>query len=268
MKSKITVCLAGATGWAGSALAKAIADASDIELVSAVSRRHPGERLGDVINKPGLSVRLTSSVSDALDSKPDVLVEYTHPDSAKGHVLAGLERGSNVVVGTSGLSDSDYAEIDRVAKDRGRAVLACGNFAIGAVLLQRFAALAAEHIPHWEIIDYAHADKIDVPSGTALELAHRLASISESKLEVPLDQVRGPSGTRGARIGGSQVHSVRLPGFVISLEVVFGQPDQRLTLRFDAGSSPEPYTAGALLAIRRVGQLTGLNRGLDSVLKL
>jgi 4-hydroxy-tetrahydrodipicolinate reductase len=146
-------------------------------------------------------------------------------------------------------------------------VLACGNFAIGAVLLQRFAAAAARHIPQWEIIDYAHADKVDVPSGTALELANRLATIGESRLEIPLDEVRGPSQTRGARIGSSQVHSIRLPGYVISLEAVFGLPDQRLTLRFDSGASPEPYTAGALLAIRQVGGLTGLHRGLDSVME-
>jgi len=196
-----------------------------------------------------------------------VLVEYTHPEVAKENVLTGLEHGAHVVIGTSGLSDVDYGEIDLIAQEKGRGVLACGNFAIGAVLLQRFAAMAAKHIPHWEIIDYAHADKVDVPSGTALELANRLAKIGESRLEVPLEEVRGPSETRGARIGGSQVHSVRLPGYVISLEAVFGLPDQRLTLRFDSGASAEPYTAGALLAIRQVGRLTGLHRGLDSVME-
>lgn len=267
MNTKISVCLAGATGWAGSALAKAIADAPDIELVGAVSRKHAGERLGDVIDKPGLSVLLSPSVAAGLDTKPDVLIEYTHPDSAKRHVLLGLENGAHVVVGTSGLSDADYGEIDAVARERGLGVLACGNFAIGAVLLQRFAAMAARHVPHWEIIDYAHADKVDVPSGTALELANRLAKIGESRLEVPLGEVRGPGQTRGARIGGTQVHSVRLPGYVISLEAVFGMPDQRLTLRFDSGTSAEPYTDGALLAIRHVGRLTGLRRGLDSVME-
>jgi 4-hydroxy-tetrahydrodipicolinate reductase len=266
MNASITVCLAGATGWAGSALARAIADASDIELVGAVSRKHAGERLGDVIDKPGLSVTLVASVSDAMDPPPQVLVEYTHPDVAKEHVLTGLERGAHVVIGTSGLSDADYAEIDTIANEKGRGVLACGNFAIGAVLLQRFAAMAAKHMPHWEIIDYAHADKVDAPSGTALELANRLAMIGESRLEVPLDEVRGPRQSRGARVNGSQVHSVRLPGYVISLEAAFGLSDQRLTLRFDSGASAEPYTAGALLAIRQVGRLTGLHRGLDSVM--
>lgn len=267
MNAKITVCIAGATGWAGSALARAIADASDIELVAAVSRKHAGERLAEVIDKPSLDVVLSPSVSAAMDARPQVLVEYSHPDVAKEHILAGVKGGAQVVVGTSGLSDADYAEIDAAATASGRGVLACGNFALGAVLLQRFAAMAARHIPHWEIIDYAQADKVDVPSGTALELANRLATIAESDLDVPLDEVRGPRETRGARLNGSQVHSVRLPGYVISLEAVFGMPDQRLTLRFDSGTSAEPYVAGALLAIRNVGRLTGLHRGLESVME-
>jgi 4-hydroxy-tetrahydrodipicolinate reductase len=267
MNKKITVCLAGATGWAGSALARAIATAPDVELVAAVSRSHAGQPLGNVIEAEGLSVPIVQSVKEGLNSRPDVLVEYTHPDSAKAHVLAALEAGAQVVVGTSGLNDADYAEINRVAIERGRGVLACGNFALGAVLLQRFASMAAKHIPHWEIIDYAHADKVDVPSGTVLELTDRLSKIAESTLEVPLDEVRGPGEARGARLGGSQVHSVRLPGYVISFEAIFGMPDQRLTLRFDSGTSAEPYVAGAMLAIRKVGGLIGLHRGLDSVME-
>jgi 4-hydroxy-tetrahydrodipicolinate reductase len=268
MNKKISVCLAGATGWAGSALAKAIADTPDIDLVAAVSRSNAGRSLGDVIGATGLSIPIAHSVEEALNSHPDVLVEYTQPDSAKAHVLAGLEADAYVVVGTSGLSDADYAEIDGVAREKRRGVLACGNFALGAVLLQRFAAMAAKHIPHWEIIDYAHADKADVPSGTVLELTDRLSKIAESTLEVPLDGVRGPIETRGSRLNGSQVHSVRLPGYVISFEAIFGAPDQRLTLRFDSGASAQPYVAGALLAIRKVGDLIGLHRGLDSVMEV
>jgi 4-hydroxy-tetrahydrodipicolinate reductase len=267
MNMNITVCLAGATGWAGSALAKAIAEAPDIELVGAVSRTHTGEQLGDVIGVSGLSTTLVDSVEAALQHPADVLVEYTHPDVAKEHVLAGLQHGARVVVGTSGLSDDDYAEIDRTAREKGLGVLACGSFAIGAVLLQRFAAMAARHIPRWEIIDYAHAGKVDAPSGTALELAHRLSRVGQSDLDVSLEDMHGPRETRGARISGSQVHSIRLPGYVISLEAIFGLPDQRLSVRFDSGGSAEPYVAGALLAIRKVGGLTGLHRGLDSVIE-
>jgi 4-hydroxy-tetrahydrodipicolinate reductase len=172
-----------------------------------------------------------------------------------------------VVVGTSGLSEHDYREIDAVAKEVERGVLAVGNFALTAILLQKFAEMAAKYVPHWEIIDYAHADKKDAPSGTARQLASRLAQVRESRLDIPLEETQGPKESRGVRLQGSQVHSVRLPGYVISVEVLFGMPDQRLSLRHDSGTSAEPYVEGALLAIRKVGSFSGLRRGLDSVME-
>jgi 4-hydroxy-tetrahydrodipicolinate reductase len=205
-------------------------------------------------------------VVEALQSAPDVFFEFTKPDVAKENILQALRQGCHVVVGTSGLSDDDYLEIDEVAKTKGKGVLACGNFSMTVVLLQKFAEMAAKHIPHWEIIDYASSTKIDSPSGTALELAYRLSNIRESKLDIPLDEVKGPQGIRGVRINGTQVHSVRLPGFVISLDVVFGMPDQKLVIRHEAGTSPQPYVDGALLGIRKVGGLVGLHRGLDVVM--
>jgi 4-hydroxy-tetrahydrodipicolinate reductase len=173
-----------------------------------------------------------------------------------------------VVVGTSGLTENDFAEIDALSRKRQRGVLACGNFALTAVLLQRFAEAAASLVPQWEIIDYAHDDKLDAPSGTARELAARLAKVHNPELTVPLERTVGPREARGATVSGSQVHSIRLPGYVIGAEIVFGMPDQRLTIRHDAGSSARPYVDGALLAIRKVSTLVGLHRGLDSVLDL
>ena len=131
------------------------------------------------------------------------------------------------------------------------AVLACGNFALTVVLLQKFAEAAARLIPQWEIIDYAHDDKVDAPSGTARELAARLAKVRAPEPTVPVDDTVGPREARGATLSGSQVHSIRLPGYVISAEVIFGMPDQKLTIRHDAGSSARPYVDGALLAIRQ-----------------
>lgn len=265
--SKIKVCVAGATGWAGSALAQGVFHASDMELVAAISRSNAGKTLDQVLGVKGLTTPIFGTVEDALTTKPDVLVEYTKPDAAKAHVLSALRGGTHVVVGTSGLTTEDYDEIDRVAKEVNRGVLAAGNFALTAVLLQKFAEMAAKYIEHWEVIDYAHADKKDVPSGTARELANRLSKIREAKLEVPLDQVKGPIETRGARMQGTQVHSLRLPGYVISVDAIFGMPDQKLILRHESGTSAEPYVSGALLAIREVGKLVGLHRGLDSVMK-
>ena len=265
--AKIRVCLAGATGWAGSELSRGIGEASDIELVAAISRSHAGQILGEVIAMQGLTTPVFATVEEALRTKPDVLVEYTKPDAARHHVLSALRSGAHVVIGTSGLSEETYQEIDEVALEVKRGVLAVGNFALTVVLLQKFAEMAAKYIPHWEIIDYAHSDKRDAPSGTARELASRLSAIRESQLDIPLDEIDGLQESRGVRLRGSQVHSIRLPGYVISLDIIFGMPDQKLIIRHESGSSAKPYVNGALLAIREVGKLVGLHRGLDSVME-
>jgi len=262
----IKVCLAGATGWAGSALAKAIHAADDMELVGGVSRTHAGKPLGDVLNDSGISLTLSGTAAEALNSNCDVFVEYTKPEIAAQNILLALEAGAHVVVGTSGLTDDDYRRIDEAATAAGLGVLAAGNFALTAVLLQKFAETAARYIPHCEIIDYAHAGKADVPSGTVRELADRLGQIRKSALDIPLEDIQGPRESRGARLNDTQVHAVRLPGYVISAEVIFGMPDQKLVLRHEAGAGAEPYVAGAMLAIRKVDTFIGLRRGLDTVM--
>jgi 4-hydroxy-tetrahydrodipicolinate reductase len=264
----IKVCLAGATGWAGSALAKAIHAAADMKLVGGVSRTHAGRPLAEAINCPGISLTLSGTAAGALKANCDVFVEFTKPDIAVNNILLALEAGVHVVVGTSGLTDDDFRRIEEAAAAKGCGVLAAGNFALTAVLLQKFAVMAAKYIPHCEIIDYAHADKVDVPSGTVRELTHRLGRIRKSALDIPLEDVQGPRETRGARLNGIQVHAVRLPGYVISAEVIFGMPDQKLILRHEAGAGAEPYVDGAMLAIRKVGTFTGLRRGLDAVMDL
>lgn len=260
--------LAGATGWAGSELARAIAAETDLHLVAAVSRKNAGGRLGDVLGESRLDAPIYGAAREALRHESDVFVEYTKPDTAKANVLAALEHGANVVIGTSGLEVEDYQEIGRAAQNANRAVLAVGNFALTVVLMQKFAEMAAKLIPQWEIIDYAHDHKRDAPSGTVRELAHRLSRVRSPEPTIPVDQTLGEPATRGATLSGSQVHSIRLPSFVISAEVIFGMPDQRLTIRHDSGSSARPYVDGALLAIRKVSGLEGLHRGLDAVLDI
>jgi 4-hydroxy-tetrahydrodipicolinate reductase len=197
-----------------------------------------------------------------------VFVEYTTPATAKENILAAVGKGAHVVVGTSGLTDEDLADIDAVARRQHRGVLVVGNFALTVVLLQKFAEMAARLIPQWEIVDYAHHDKKDAPSGTARELAARLARVRSPETTVPIEQTIGSAEARGVTLAGTQVHSVRLPGFVISAEVIFGMPDQTLTIRHDSGNSARPYVDGALIAIRGVSALQGVHRGLDTVLGL
>jgi len=179
---------------------------------------------------------------------------------------ARVEAGVGVVVGSSGLTAGDLAEIDALARGRGVGVVASGNFSVTAAMCQAAALLAARHLPQWEIVDYASAGKPDVPSGTARELAERLGEVRRPEPGHPIDELHGPQEARGATVAGAQVHSVRLPSFVVSTEVVFAAEDERLSIRHDAGGSPRPYVEGTLLAVRRVPELVGLVRGLDTLL--
>jgi 4-hydroxy-tetrahydrodipicolinate reductase len=248
----LRVCVAGVTGWTGSAVAEAVDAAADLELVAGVSRSDP------------LSF---SSVAEALDTaRADVLVDYTHADAVKENVLAALDRGVAAVIGSSGLSADDYAEIDARAREAGVGVIAAGNFSLTAALLLRFASEAARQLASWEVIDYASLGKPDAPSGTARELAERLEGIASPEVAVPVKETLGSRDARGATVGTTQVHSVRLPSFSVSTEIVFGGDDERLSIRHDAGSSPAPYVAGTLLAIRAVPGRVGVTRGLDQLI--
>ena len=248
----IRVCVAGITGWTGAAIADAIRAAEDLELVGGVSRSDPDSH---------------SSVAEALDAvRADVLVDYTSASAVRDNVFAALDRGVNVVVGSSGLSADDYGSIDSAARERAVGVISAGNFSLTAAVLLRAATDAARHLDAWEIVDFASASKPDAPSGTARELAERLGEVRRPSIGVPVDEIAGAPEARGATIAGSQVHSVRLPSFVVSTEIVFAAEGERLSIRHDAGETPAPYVAGTLLAIRSVIGRVGLTRGLDRLL--
>jgi 4-hydroxy-tetrahydrodipicolinate reductase len=252
-----SICIAGVTGWTGSALAAAVAEAPDLELRSGVSRSAAG---GEAHGAP-----VFATVEEALEGV-DVLIDYTSHEVVKANTLVAIGRGVAVVIGSSGLTAADFEEIDAAARRRDVGVVASGNFSITAAMAQAAALLAARHLPSWEIIDYASAGKGDSPSGTSRELAERLGQLRRPHVELPVEETAGMREARGATIGGAQVHSLRLPSFVVSTEVVFGLPDERLSIRHDAGGTPAPYVAGTLLAARAAPARVGLVRGLDTLL--
>jgi 4-hydroxy-tetrahydrodipicolinate reductase len=263
--TELTVCIAGATGWTGRALVPAVLEAPDLTLRAAVARSAAGRDLGEALGGEALGVPVHASVDEALDGV-DVLVDYTSATAVKANVTAAVDAGVAVVVGSSGLTADDFSELDAAARARGVGVVASGNFSLTAAMCQAAALLAARHLPQWEVVDYAAAAKPDVPSGTARELAERLAEVRTPAIGRPIEEIEGPREARGAGVAGTRVHSVRLPSFVVSTEVVFGLPDERLTIRHDAGATPAPYVAGTLLAVRRAPALVGVTRGLDTLL--
>lgn len=252
------VCIAGITGWVGRPLADAIRATDDLALVAGIARRAAGQTVAGIV--------VSGSIEEALGTDFDVLVEFSGAEAAKGHSLAAVQADRHVVIGSSGLSTRDYEEIDAVAREHAVGVLAVGNFTLSAALLQRFAVEAAKHLPSWEIVDIASASKPDAPSGTARELAWRLSQVRAPVTEIPVEQTLGRPDARGADVDGTRVHSLRLPGHTIGVEIRFGQAGERLTIAYEGGPEAEPYIAGTLLAIRRVSSLRGVVRGLDKIL--
>ena len=260
------VCFAGVTGWTAPPILAAIDAADDLTLTAGVSRSAAGQKLSLVTTSTS-DGKVYATVADALDAgEVDVLVDYTSAAAVKGNVWTAVRAGVHTVIGSSGLTADDYTELDRLAHDQGVGVIAAGNFSIQAAVLQQAAMRAVAHLDRWEIIDYASAGKPDVPSGTARELAETLGAVRTPISAVPLAELYGPPEARGAEVAGSRVHSVRLPSFAVSTEIVFGGTGERLVMRHDTGETPDPYVGGTLLAIRRVAETPGVRRGLGSLL--
>ena len=264
----IKVCIAGATGWTGGCIAKSILNGkvSGFQITGAVARKTAGQDLGKALGLTESGITIKGNLREALTKDTEVLIDYTNPTAVKENVLNALESGVSVVIGTSGLTAGDYGEIEKFAQKQSKGVIAAGNFSITAALVKHFSLIASDYIPHWEVIDYADGDKVDAPSGTTRELAEALGNRNENRLVRPIDEIIGPKESRGAQVAGTPVHSIRLPSYMISFETLFGLPNERLTIRHDAGAGAEPYVNGTLLAVKKATEITGLIRGLDTLL--
>jgi 4-hydroxy-tetrahydrodipicolinate reductase len=241
----IRVAVLGARGRVGSAVASALRAAEGLELVAEIEA-------GD-------------DLAEALRAKrPDVGVDFTTPAAVFGNARALLEAGAHAVVGTTGLGEEQLRFLDALARERARACVVAPNFALGAVLMMRFAEEAARHFPWVEIVERHHERKLDAPSGTARLTAERVARARASAPE-PENETESAPGARGGRVAGVPVHALRLPGSLAHQEVWFGGPGETLVLRHDA-TDRAVYVPGVLLAVRRAGEYTGLVRGLEALL--
>lgn len=262
----LDICVAGATGGVGLCLVRAILASDRFRLVGAVARRRAGRDIGEIVRGMACGVTVDPVLDVAIDRRrPHALIDYTHPSIIKQHLKIAFDRKIPVVIGTTGFTDADFAEIDAAARQAGVGA-ATGNFAITAALMQHLSKIAAQHVPHWEVIDYAKAEKPDVPSGTARELAEELGRVQTPRIALGNDQLYGPVEARGASFGGARVHSVRLPGNPNIVQAIFGLPGERLTITHEGYQDQSIYVAGSLLAAERIQTTKGLVRGLDTLL--
>lgn len=234
----IRVAVVGAEGRMGSTVCRAVTDDAELELVAAVDAQ--------------------DSLEAVLDAGADVAVEFTVPDSVKRNAAWLLERGVHTVVGATGLTDQDLADLEGLTGPAN--LFVAPNFAIGAVLMMKAAEMVARYLPDVEITELHHDRKVDAPSGTALRTAKLIAAARHAE---PGRSDAHPA--RGQLVDGVAVHSVRLPGLVASQEVVFGTQGQTLTIRHDS-IDRSSFMPGVLLAVKRVALLPGLTVGLEHLL--
>ena len=263
----IRVAVLGAAGRMGRQVCKAIIEDEELSLVAAISPAHAGLSVGTMIGHVEIDVPVSGGLGALETAAAEVAVDFTRPGVVMANIQWLVEHGVHAVVGTTGIGSTEIAEIQRViAEGGGRSnVVVAPNFAIGAVLLQRFAVLAARFFPAAEVIELHHEGKVDAPSGTALSTARRIA---EARTEDWLGPTKESlEGARGGDVEGIRVHSVRLPGLVAHQEVIFGGAGQTLTMRHDS-LDRSSFTPGVILAIKAVASRPGLTVGLESLLGL
>lgn len=263
----IRVAVAGANGRMGREVVKMLVQDETFEFVRGISRTQGGKDVGESIGLGSLGVTFSDSLETALlEDRPDVLVDFTVPAAVKRHAEIALEMGVRPVVGTTGLTEEEIAELARLSEERRVGAVIAPNFAIGAVLMMMFAARAAKYFPHVEIIEMHHDRKLDAPSGTSLKTAEMIARNRPEIRQGHPEEKETLEGARGGYRHGFRIHSIRLPGMVAHQEVIFGGPGQTLTLRHDS-IHRESFMPGVKLAIQKVMNLDRLVYGLEHLLE-
>ena len=266
----IRVLVSGASGRMGREVVKAIVNDFDTLLVGAVDHHNIGRDAGELAGMDAQSIIIESDLTTALrESKADVAVDFSVPSAVRANIQTMLDNGVCPVVGTTGLGENDLAEIDAAAKTANVPVFIAPNFAIGAVLMMRFAQEAAKLFDSAEIIEYHHDQKVDAPSGTAFKTALLMREARETDCARIGGDAESEGSTaphsRGGNIGGVSIHSVRLAGYLAHQEVIFGMAGQTLSIRHDT-ITRECYMPGVLLAVKRVRETSGLTYGLEKIL--
>lgn len=257
----IDVLVSGAAGRMGREVCRAVTADPDMRVVAAVDPAHAGESLAEA---DGLVV--SGDLEEAIATHaPAVMVDFTHPSAVERNLEVALAHGVHCVVGTTGLATDRLLALARDARE-GTCLFVAPNFAIGAVLMMRFAAEAARYLPHAEIVELHHDRKVDAPSGTALRTAGLIAAARREPVKTPGAESEVVTGARGADIDDVHVHSVRLPGLVAHQEVLFGGLGQTLTIRHDSIDRTS-FMPGVLLAIRKTIGHSGLIVGLEQYLE-
>lgn len=256
----IRVLVNGALGRMGSEVVKKVAAEQDLELAALVDIKTAA------VTVDGNTYNVETDLEKAIDSsRPDVVVDFTRPDVVVNNLRKVLGKGVRAVVGTTGFSEQDLQELDQLALHNNTALLIAPNFALGAVVMMKLACEAAKYFPHVEIIEKHHDKKLDAPSGTAIITAQKISEVRAKMQQGNPDEKETMPGARGADYEGMRIHSVRLPGYVASQEVIFGGQGEVLRISTEP-INRECYMPGVALGCRKIMEHSGLVHGLDKLL--
>lgn len=261
----VRVLVNGACGRMGQAVLRAVLEDEALILAAAVDLKG-GMDAGMVAGLSPCGVTVTVGLAAAIDAgKPDVMVDFTRPDAVFENALTALEKGVAPVIGTTGLSEAQRDALAKRSDETGTPAFIAPNFAIGAVLMMEMAEQAAKYLPDVEIIELHHDQKLDAPSGTALQTAEKICAVRDGHRQGHPEEKEKYPGARGAEVDGIRIHSVRLPGYVAHQEVIFGGLGQTLTIRHDSIDRTS-FMPGVVLACKKVRGLKGLTVGLSHLL--
>jgi 4-hydroxy-tetrahydrodipicolinate reductase len=261
---KIKVVVHGAAGRVGQEVVKAVSQELDMQLVGAVDVKVSAPEL---LLPDGGKVPYSTDLKSTLEKyRPDVVVDFTVAKASMPAVRIAAEQGISLVIGTTGFSADELAEMEKLAKVKKIGIIVASNFALGAVVMIHLAKIAGKYFDHAEIIELHHDKKLDAPSGTAKSTAQAMTEAKGKTFSPPSAQ-GADSKSRGESSGGINIHAVRLPGLMAHQEVIFGAAGQTLTIRHDT-INRECYMPGVILAIKEAVKRRGYIYGLDKLLGL
>lgn len=262
----IRVMVCGAYGKMGREVLKAVHKDEQLSVVGAVDVKSDFTDVGDLIGVGKIGVLVGNDLQTVItETKPQVLVDFTAPEAVMPNIRTAIKNGVCPVVGTTGLSQADIAEVRELCTRHKVNAIIAPNFAIGAILMMQLSVEAAKYFPNVEIIELHHDQKLDAPSGTGIRTAELIADKRGKFKQGHPNEFEKLAGARGADYDGIRLHSVRLPGYVAHQEVIFGGLGQTLTIRHDS-ISRECFMPGVVLACKRVLTADGLVYGLEHIL--
>jgi len=262
----IRVVINGALGRMGQEVTKAVVRDPELRAVGAVEKEVTQQYLP--LAEASQLIPFSSNLSSLLKTcDADVVVDFTNAEACMAAARVTLKQKVNMVIGTTGLSEENLAEIEQLSRTYKVGVVVAPNFSLGAALLIQLSKIAAKFFEYAEIIEMHHEKKADAPSGTAMATAKAMLQVRDKPFVYPVVEREVLSNTRGGQMDGIAIHSLRLPGFMAGQEVIFSGAGETLSLRHNA-MSRECYIPGVILAIKKVVRRKGLIYGLDTLLKL